>query len=164
MLCSASRLSRRAQAHGSLHFFPTARPRRPGRHRAVLLLPVAFKAGGLNLRFGTSPSDMRRVYGSFIDAILRPRVGSLRKLENGAADGAIVQFLHSAMCYLPTQRAFVQAIFNSTISSPLRSRWKLSLVIDRHGRSRSSPVASATRSIVIQKLVPRTLQLVCQHK
>ena len=75
-----------AQAHGSLHFFPTARPQRPGRHRAVLLLPVAFKAGGLNLRFGTSASDMRRVYGRPIDAILRPRVGSLRKLENGAAD------------------------------------------------------------------------------
>ena len=55
---------------------------------------------------------------------------------------------------------------NSTLTSKvlLRSRWKLSLDIDRHGRSHSSPVASATRSIVIQKLVPRTLHLVCQHK
>ena len=55
---------------------------------------------------------------------------------------------------------------NSTHTSKLllRSRWKLSLDIDRHGRSHSSPVASATRSIVIQKLVPRTLHLVCQHK
>ena len=57
-------VSRRAQAHGSLHFFPTARPRRPGRHRAVLLLPVAFKAGGLNLRFGTNPLDTSTGYDS----------------------------------------------------------------------------------------------------
>ena len=42
---ACARLERRvtAQAPGFLRFFRTARPRRPGRHRAVLLLPVAFK-------------------------------------------------------------------------------------------------------------------------
>ena len=86
LMSEGTRLSRRAQAHGGLHFFPPARPRRLDRHGAALLLPVAFNGGGLIHRFDTSPSDMSIASERSTSPLFGPTALSLQKLEIWARD------------------------------------------------------------------------------
>ena len=55
-------------------------------HRAVLLLPVAFKAGGLILRFATIPSETSIGLERSTSPLFGPTALSLQKLEIRARD------------------------------------------------------------------------------
>ena len=72
-----------------LRFLRTARPRGPGRHRAVLLLPVAFKAGGLIRPFGTIPFGTSTGLDRCTSPLLGPKALSLQKLETRARDSSV---------------------------------------------------------------------------
>ena len=67
-----------------------------GIDRAVLLLPVAFKAGGLNLRFGTNPLDTSTGYDSSTGLLFelkargRELKGSLRTRDTGSHEKVLL--------------------------------------------------------------------------